>query len=55
MTEILGENNEFRSIFDNDEKDLYSGLKELITNECKLQYYRQKAKERSSLFMLVSP
>jgi len=50
MSEILGDNNEYGVIVENDERSLYCGLKEIISNKEKLRYFAQKAKERSSFF-----
>lgn len=50
MKEILGNNNNYGIIVDNEEESLYLGLKDIITNREKLQYYKQKAIERSKYF-----
>lgn len=50
MTEILGENNEYGMIVENNEEALYNGLKELIQNKDLLNEYKQKVKNRSSFF-----
>ena len=50
MTEILGENNEFGLVVENNEEALYTGLKKLILKEDLLNEYKQKVKIRSSYF-----
>lgn len=50
MTEILGENDEYGMIVENNEDALYSGLKKLIESEEILNVYKQKVKKRSSFF-----
>jgi glycosyltransferase involved in cell wall biosynthesis len=49
MEELLG-NNEFGVIVDNSEDALYQGVKDLLSNQDKLQYYRKKARERGEKF-----
>ena len=50
MTEILGENDEFGLVVENNEEALYMGLKRLIQNADLLNEYRQKVQIRSSYF-----
>lgn len=50
MEEMLGENNEYGLIVDNDTESLYKGLKEMLNNKRLLDHYRQKAIERSLFF-----
>lgn len=48
--ELLGYNNEYGIVVNNDEESLYMGLKELIQNDALIKKYKQKAKERSLFF-----
>ena len=48
--EVLGDNNEYGVVVDNNEKSLYSGMKQLLNNPQKLSYYRKKASERAVFF-----
>lgn len=48
--ELLGENNEYGIVVENSEDGIYEGLKEMLTNEDKLKYYKEKSKERGKLF-----
>ena len=48
--EILGENNEYGLVVENSEDGIYKGIKEMLSDPDKLEYYRVKAKERSSFF-----
>lgn len=48
--ELLGYNNEYGLVVENSEEGIYQGLKELLTNKDKLNYYKEKAKERGNLF-----
>lgn len=50
MMEILGENDEYGLIVENNEEALYNGLNELIQNKELLNEYKQKVKLRSSFF-----
>ncbi len=52
--EILGENNEYGIVTDNNEKALYEGLKKMITDKELRTYYAEKAKERSAFFDTAS-
>lgn len=47
--ETLG-NNEYGVIVENSEDGLYDGLKCLLENPDRIEYYREKAKERAQLF-----
>lgn len=49
MEEMLG-NNDYGVIVPNNEEDLYKGLYDLISNEDKLTYFKQKAIERGRNF-----
>ncbi len=48
--ELLGENNEYGIVVENSEDGIYEGLKTLLNNTDLLNYYKEKAKERGSLF-----
>ncbi len=48
--EVLGENNEYGVVVDNNDDSLYEGMKKLITDLDLLAQYRDKAKQRSSFF-----
>lgn len=48
--ELLGENNEYGIVTDNNEEALYEGIKHLLDNPELLEHYREKAKERGSFF-----
>lgn len=50
MEEMLGKNNEYGMIVENDSKALYQGLVELITNETLLEKYKRQTRERASFF-----
>lgn len=50
MKEMLGENNEYGIIVENNEEKLYLGIKDLLDHPNKLQYYTLKAKERGKYF-----
>lgn len=50
MKEMLGENNEYGLVVDNDEEALYQGIKKLITDKELLNHYKQKAIERGKRF-----
>lgn len=49
MIELLG-NSEYGLITDNNEKALYLGLKEILTNKKSYQYYKAKSQIRSNTF-----
>ncbi len=40
--ELLGEHDEYGVVVENDEEALYEGLKELLSNDEKIQYYHEK-------------
>lgn len=50
MKEILGSNNEFGIVCQNDEDSLFSGVYSIISDKSILEHYRKKAVERSSFF-----
>lgn len=50
MTEMLGENNEYGIITENNEGALYQGIKKLLDNKDLLKYYTQQAQERGKFF-----
>ena len=50
MKEMLGENNEYGIVTENNENDLYKGIKSLLDNPQLLQKYKRKAKERGNSF-----
>lgn len=50
MQEMLGKNNEYGIITENDEEEFYKGLKLLVKNKEKLQYYKKQATIRGKQF-----
>lgn len=50
MKEMLGENNEYGVITDNNEESLYKAVKQLIETPALLEHYRQQAIERGKFF-----
>lgn len=50
MTELLGENNEYGFVTENDEDALYEGIKKILTTPDLLEAYAAKAKERGKAF-----
>lgn len=50
MKEMLGENNEYGIVTENDEEALYQGIKRLLDDPALLAYYREKAAERGKMF-----
>ncbi|MBB6681531.1 glycosyltransferase [Aequorivita sp. 609] len=50
MHEILGKNNEYGMIVENDEESLYRGLKDIVLDSELLQQYKRKAEKRASFF-----
>ena len=50
MREMLGNNNEYGIVIDNNEESLYNGLADIIKNGEKLELYRLAAKERGKFF-----
>lgn len=53
MKEMLGENNEYGLVVDNNEEALYQGIKKLISDKELLNHYKQKAIERGKDFSTV--
>lgn len=47
-SELLGENNEFGIVTDNDEKALYEGIYRILSTEGLLEHYQKQAEERGS-------
>ena len=52
MEELLGHNNEYGIIVNNDEESLFAGLEELLGNEETYNYYKNKVKERAQYFSI---
>lgn len=50
MRELLGENNEYGVVTENNETALYEGIKSLLDDKRLLEYYRQQAKYRGNKF-----
>ncbi len=50
MQEMLGENNEYGIVTENNEYALYEGVKKILTEEGLLEHYSKQAEERSKLF-----
>lgn len=50
MKEMLGENNEYGIVTENDEDALYDGIKKMLTTPNMLEEYSAKAKERGKAF-----
>ena len=50
MKEMLGENNEYGIVTENDEDALYEGIKKILTTPDLLETYAAKAKERGKAF-----
>lgn len=50
MREMLGENNEYGIITENNEEALYEGIKKLLSDPHLLSRYKEKAKERGRAF-----
>ena len=50
MQEMLGENNEYGIVTENNEDALYEGIKTMLTTPGMLEDYAQKAKERGKYF-----
>ena len=51
MEELLGANQEYGIIVDNDEEALYEGVRELLRNDEMLSHYSLKAMERGRQFI----
>lgn len=52
MNELLGYNNEYGIVTENTEEDLLEGMKKLILDRNLYEFYKEKIKERSSMFDL---
>ena len=50
MKEMLGENNEWGIVTNNDEEALYQGIKKLLDDPKLLAYYKEKATQRGKTF-----
>ena len=50
MKEMLGENNEYGIVTENNEDALYEGIKKMLTTPNLLKYYSEKALERGKMF-----
>lgn len=50
MKEMLGENNEYGVVTENDDEALYNGLSDLVSNPEKLKKYKEAAFERGKTF-----
>ena len=50
MQELLGENNEYGIVTENNEDALYEGIKKMLTEPGMLEYYAKRAKERGKSF-----
>ena len=50
MKEMLGENNEYGIVTENDEDALYRAIKRLLDDPALLAHYREKARERGKMF-----
>lgn len=50
MKELLGENNEYGLITENDDDELYKGIERMIYEPGLLDYYKQQAVQRGSYF-----
>lgn len=50
MKEMLGENNEYGIVTENDEEALYQGIKRLLDEPELLTHYKKQAKERGKVF-----
>ena len=50
MKEMLGENNEYGIVTENDEEALYQGIKRLLDDPALLAHYKEKAAERGKMF-----
>ena len=48
--ELLGQNNEYGIVTENNEASLYEGIKRMITTPGMLEDYSVKAKERGKVF-----
>ena len=50
MKEMLGENNEWGIVTENNEEALYQGIKRLLDDPALLAYYKEKAAQRGKMF-----
>ena len=50
MKEMLGENNEYGIVTENNEEALYEGIKKLLDDKILLKHYTEKAEERGKFF-----
>ena len=50
MKEMLGENNEYGLVVENNEEALYQGIKKLLDDPELLKHYKKKAAERGKMF-----
>lgn len=50
MKEMLGENDEYGIVTENNEEALYQGIKRLLDDPVLLEHYRKKAAERGKMF-----
>ena len=50
MKEMLGENNEYGLVVENNEEALYQGIKKLLDAPELLKHYKKKAEERGKMF-----
>lgn len=50
MKEMLGENNEYGIVTENDEKALYISLKKILDDDKELDHYKEKASKRGKMF-----
>ncbi|MBQ8868895.1 MAG: glycosyltransferase [Oscillospiraceae bacterium] len=50
MREMLGDNNEYGAVVNNDEDSLYQGIFDMIANSDKLEHYRKAAQQRGKFF-----
>ena len=52
MNELLGYNDEYSIVTENTEEALLEGMKKLILDRNLYEFYKEKIKERSSMFDL---
>lgn len=50
MKEMLGDNNEWGVVTNNDDEALYQGISKLVSDPALLEHYRKQAKERGKAF-----
>lgn len=51
--ELMGENNEYGIVTENNEDALYEGIKKMVTMPGLLEHYAKKAKERGEMFSIA--